>query len=83
MIIPDTSMEAERLSGSHGLACTSDTSSGPVPTVSADAVNNLTVVPLTNMNSVSGCLWATVAGLPGLLASMHSTLAGWLAVNAG
>lgn len=44
---------SERLSGSHALACTSDTSSGPVPTLTADAVNSLTIVPVSNLNSVS------------------------------
>jgi hypothetical protein len=42
---------SERLSGSH--ACTSDTSSGPVPTLTADAVNSLTIVPVSNLDSVS------------------------------
>jgi hypothetical protein len=51
--IPDTTLNCERLSGSHATACASDTSSGPVPTLTADAVNHLTIVPVTNLNSVS------------------------------
>lgn len=43
------------LSGSHAMAYApgSDTSSGPVPTLTADAVPNLTIVPVSSLNSVS------------------------------
>lgn len=51
--ISDATLDADRLSGSHVMACASDTSSGPVPTITADAVNNMTIVPVSNLNSVS------------------------------
>lgn len=51
-LVHDTVLE---LSGSHAMACApaSDTSSGPVPTLTADAVPNLTIVPVSSLNSVS------------------------------
>lgn len=52
--IHETALEAERLSGSHAIACVSDTSSGQaLPSLTADAVNSLTIVPVSNLNSVS------------------------------
>lgn len=53
-LIPATSLDVERLSGSLNAMTCSDTSSGPVPVLSADAVNNLTIVPMTKLDSVSG-----------------------------
>lgn len=50
-LVPATSLDVERLSNVNN-AC-SDSSSGTVPTISADAVNTFTVVPVTSLNSVS------------------------------
>lgn len=92
-LIPATALDVERLSGSlTAMTCSDTSSSGPVPVLSADAVNNITIVPMTKLDSVS---WvglrllgrprvAPVSQLPALVSSTssHAPAQAWIGILA-